>query len=88
MQGNKTHEQQKRILERKEDVPSPNRSDAQKQFNAAAGSAKIARHGERQSEYPLSSGGMNQESDQNKHNHQTQQNHKPQRPERAQQKQD
>lgn len=88
MQGNKTHEQQKRILERKEDVPSPNRSDAQRQSEVEAGSAKVARQGVRQSEYPVSSGGMSQESDHNKHNHQTQQSHKPQTPEPAQEKQD
>ena len=85
MQGKKTHEQQKRILERKEDVPSPN-ADAQKR--AVADAAKIARRGGRESEFSVSSGGMNQESDHNKHNRQTQQGHKPQAPEPAQQKQD
>jgi hypothetical protein len=88
MQGKKTHEQQKRILERKPDVPSPDRSDAEKQADAVLGSAKVARRGGRESEFPVSSGGMNQESDHNKHNFQTQQNHKPQMPEPAQEKQD
>jgi hypothetical protein len=88
MQGKKTHEQQQRILERKGDVPSANRSDADRQAEAVAGSAKVARKGGRQSEFPISSGGMNQESDHNKHNHQTQSGHKPQVPEPAQEKQD
>lgn len=87
MQGKKTHEQQQRILERKPDVPSPDRSDAEKQADAIAGTAKVPRREGRQSEFPVSSGGMNQESDHNKHNRQTQQGHKPQRPEPAQQKQ-
>ena len=88
MQGKKTHEQQKRILERKDDLPSPDRSDAEKQADAISGAGKVARRGGRQSEFPVSSGGMNQESDHNKHNDQTQQGHKPQIPEPAQQKQD
>jgi hypothetical protein len=88
MQGRKTHEQQKRILERKADVPAPDRTDAQKQADAVAGAAKVARREGRQSEYPVSSGGMNQESDHNKHNHPTQPGHKPQIPEPAQEKQD
>jgi hypothetical protein len=88
MQGKKTHEQQVRILERKDDVPSAVRSDAQKQRQAIDGSAKVARRAGRQSEFAVSSGGMNQESDHNKHNHATQQGHKPQTPEPAQQKQD
>ena len=76
-----------RILERKGDVPSPDRTDAQKQADAVHGSAKVARTGKRQSEFPVSSGGMNQESDHNKHNRQSQQGHKPQVPEPAQEKQ-
>jgi hypothetical protein len=88
MQGPKTHEQHKRILERKDDVPSSRRSDAARQADAIAGAAKVSRREGRQSEFPVSSGGMNQESDHNKHNRQTQQHHKPQKPEPAQQKQD
>ncbi|MDQ8729305.1 hypothetical protein [Bradyrhizobium sp. LHD-71] len=88
MQGNKTHEQHKRILERKADVPSPTRSDAEKQADAVAKSARALRRNARQSEFPISSGGMNQESDHNKHNRRTQDGHKPQTPEPAQQKQD
>jgi hypothetical protein len=88
MQGKKTHEQQVRTLERKDDVPSPNRSGAQKQAKVEMGTAKVARREGRQSEFPISSGGMNQESDHNKHNHQTQPGHAPQTPEQAQEKQD
>jgi hypothetical protein len=88
MQGKKTHEQQKRILERKEDIPSPDRSDAQRQADAINEGSKVARRAGRQSEFAVSSGGMNQESDHNKHNRQTQQGHKPQTPEPAQEKQD
>ena len=88
MQGKKTHEQQKRILERKEDVSAPDRSDAEKQAAAIDSAGRVARREPRQSEFPVSSGGMNQESDHNKHNRQTQHGHKPQKPERAQEKQD
>ena len=88
MQGKKTHEQQMRTPERKDDMPAKNRTDAQRQADAVQGSAKVARGDKRQSELPVSSGGMNQESDHNKHNHQTQQGHKPQTPEPAQEKQD
>lgn len=88
MQGNKTHEQQVRILERKDDVPSPHRTDAQRQADAVSGSTKVPDREKRQSEYSVSSGGMNQESDHNKHNHQTQQGHKPPKPEPAQAKKD
>lgn len=87
MQGRKTHEQRKRILERKEDVPAPDRSDAEKQAAAIGGAAKVARREPRQSEFPVSSGGMNQESDHNKHNRRTQQGHEPQTPMPAQEKQ-
>jgi hypothetical protein len=88
MQGKKTHEQQKRMLERKDDLPSPHRSDSQKQAEAVGSAARTARRHGRQSEFAVSSGGMNQESDHNKHNRQTQQGHKPQTPEPAQEKQD
>jgi hypothetical protein len=88
MQGPKTHEQHKRILERKDDVPSSNRPDATRQADAIASSAKVVRREGRQSEFPVSSRGMNQESDHNKHNRQTEQRHKAPKPEPAQQKQD
>ena len=87
MQGKKTHEQQVRILERKEDVPSPDPSGAEKQRQAIDGSGKVVRREGRQSEFPVSRGGLNQESDHNKHNHRTQEGHGPQTPEPAQEKQ-
>ncbi|WP_314945784.1 hypothetical protein [Bradyrhizobium cosmicum] len=85
MQGRKTHEQQKRILERKPDVP-----DA-RELEQAAGheldtSARRARPEARQSEFPVSRGGLNQESDHNKHNNPGQSGHKPPKPTPAEQK--
>jgi hypothetical protein len=75
MQGNKTHEQLVRNLERKDDMPKPTET---------AGGAPAATHGPndtgaRQSEMQVSRGGMNQESrDHNKHNNAGQSGHKPQ----------
>ncbi|MCK1360830.1 hypothetical protein [Bradyrhizobium sp. 199] len=86
MQGNKTHEQQLRILERKDDVPD------QRQLDQAIGRKpednavhQINRQA-RQSEFPVSRGGLNQESDHNKHNDSGQSGHKPPKPTPAQQK--
>jgi hypothetical protein len=82
MQGPKTHEQQLRTLERKPDIP-----DARHESQQAATHA--ARHpNARQREFPVSHGGMNQESDHNKHNDPGQAGHKPQKHSAAQQKQD
>ena len=79
LQGRKTHEQQLRILERKPDVPDARQSDDDL-ARAQAGSARSPRHQEaRQSEFPVSRGGLNQESQHNKHNHQEQAGHKPQK---------
>jgi hypothetical protein len=79
MQGPKTREQQKRILERKPDV----------ERNRPADSAQTIRNrGARQSEFPISQHGMNQESEHNKHNDPGQSGHKPQRHGPAEQKQD
>jgi hypothetical protein len=64
MQGSKTHEQQLRILDRKPDHPGT--------------PAPYANPDVRQSEFPISRGGMNQESDHNKHNDPGQPGHKPQ----------
>jgi len=72
MQGKKTHEQQLRILEKKEDVPDSRR---------AAGDtepAHTAVRSKRRSEFEVSRGGMNQESDANKHNQGGQSGHRPQ----------
>lgn len=86
MQGRKTHEQQVRILERKPDVADG------KEFDQAAGrSARdpaihTTQPEARQSEFPVSRGGLNQESDHNKHNHAGQSGHKAPWPTLAQQK--
>jgi hypothetical protein len=72
MQGKKTHEQQLRILENKDDVP-----DARKR-NRPEERAHVAARDERESEFAVSRGGVNQESDHNKHNDGDQTGHKPQ----------
>ena len=72
MQGKKTHEQQLRILENKDDVPDARRG------NPAPERAHVATRDERESEFPVSRGGVNQESDHNKHNDAGQSGHKPQ----------
>ncbi|CAN7705753.1 hypothetical protein LJR220_006911 [Bradyrhizobium sp. LjRoot220] len=88
MQGKKTHEQQRRILERKSDVPDARRT-AEEAANRAGQDTTVhkARAGVRQSEFPVSRGGLNQESDHNKHNNPGQSGHAPQQPGPAEQKQ-
>jgi hypothetical protein len=82
MQGPKTHEQQLRILEKK-----PDESDARR--GTPRGGAQAIKHPQaRQSEFPVSRGGMNQESDHNKHNDPGQSGHKPQKHTEAEVKQD
>ena len=82
MQGPKTHEQQLRILEKKPDMPDARR-------DAPASGSRLVKHPEaRQSEFPVSQRGMNQESDHNKHNDQGQTGHKPQNHTEAEEKQD
>jgi hypothetical protein len=81
MQGPKTHEQQLRILERKPDMPDERQPEP--------AMPKPARNPEaRQSEFPVSQGGMNQESHHNKHNDPGQSGHKPQKHSEAEEKQD
>ena len=63
MTGRKTHEQFLRELERKPDIPDPRQSGA-----AEPERQHRAQRGARQSEFPVSEHGMNQESDQAKHN--------------------
>src|SRR5215203_86200 len=63
MQGPKTHEQQLRILEKKPDMPDARRATTPPTPTARNPDA-------RQSEFPVSRHGMNQESDHNKHNDQ------------------
>ncbi|MEZ2142991.1 hypothetical protein AAE026_11835 [Bradyrhizobium sp. DN5] len=86
MQGKKTHEQQVRILERKPDVPNARELD--QAIGRKSGDAAIhhARPDARHSEYAVSRGGLNQESDHNKHNDPGQSGHKPPKPMPAQQK--
>src|SRR4051794_13600012 len=76
-QGRKTHEQQLRMLQRMPDFPDERQLDNEL---ARTGSARSLKHQEaRQSEYPVSRGGLNQESQHNKHNHREQAGHKPQK---------
>jgi hypothetical protein len=78
-QGKKTHEQQLRILERKPDVPDARQIEEELAHTPDRG-AKTAKGGGRQSEFSVSRGGLNQESQHNKHNHSGQPGHKPQKP--------
>lgn len=65
MPGRKTHEQQIRMFENKDDLPKGNETDM-----PDAGMPQRPTHPEaRQSEMAVSQGGMNQESAHNKHNH-------------------
>ena len=79
LQGKKTHEQQLRILERKPDVPDARQVEEDVARTLRDGSAKTAKRGGRQSEFAVSRGGLNQESQHNKHNHPGQSGHKPQK---------
>jgi hypothetical protein len=74
----KTREQFKRTLERKPDMPK--QGDAATLGNQADTTHPPHTPEARQSELPVSRGGMNQESRQhNKHNHPTQGGHGPQK---------
>jgi hypothetical protein len=87
MQGPKTHEQQLRILEKKPDVSAGRRAGLAGPSNTTP--SRAMKHPEaRQSEFPISRGGMNQESDHNKHNEPGQSGHKPQQHSPAEEKQD
>jgi hypothetical protein len=71
-QGNRTHEQFRRTLERKDDLA--NRQELESSGGIETHAAA------RRSEMPVSGRGMNQESrDHNKHNHPGQSGHKPQK---------
>jgi len=72
MQGKKTHEQQLRILENKDDVPDARRRQPPTE------EAHVPERDKRESEFAVSRGGVNQESDHNKHNDSGQHGHKPQ----------
>jgi hypothetical protein len=66
-QGRKTKEQQTRTLERKPDLPRRN-ADGEIAADKRAGRAPpLMDRSKRQSEYPVSRRGMNQESQHNKH---------------------
>ena len=71
-QGKKTHEQQLRILERKDDHP-----DARRPRDTGE-RAQVPERDQRQSEFSVSRGGVHQESDHNKRNEPGQRGHKPQ----------
>ena len=86
MRGKKTHEQQVRILERKPDVPDAQELDRALGRNVEETAGHRARPEARQSEFPVSRGGLNQESDHNKHNDAGQSGHKPPKPTATQQK--
>jgi hypothetical protein len=84
MQGRKTHEQQIRILQRGADVPDTRQ--VEQGHNPQDRAVHRARPEARQSEFPVSRGGLNQESDHNKHNNPGQSGHKPPKPSAQQQK--
>ncbi|MCK1711493.1 MULTISPECIES: hypothetical protein [unclassified Bradyrhizobium] len=86
MQGKKTHEQQVRILERKPDVPDARELDRALGRNPEEHRARHARSEARHSEFPVSRGGLNQESDHNKHNRAGQSGHMRPKPTPPQQK--
>ncbi|MCK1718134.1 hypothetical protein IVA81_10200 [Bradyrhizobium sp. 141] len=80
MQSKKTHEQQLRILERKPDVPEARQIEEEIARTQHDGGAKTAKRSGRQSEFPVSRGGLNQESKHNKHNDPGESGHRPQKP--------
>lgn len=91
-QGDKTHEQFLRNLERKDDVPKER--EVQQTDISAPSPVHRPHHPEaRDSEMPVSLRGMNQESDHNKHNHsgqggeKGQPGHRPQKHHREEEKQ-
>jgi hypothetical protein len=86
MQGRKTHEQQVRILERKPDFPDARQTEEALARTGSDDTVHKPRQGARQSEWPVSRGGLNQESVHNKHNDPGQSGHKPQQPGLAEQK--
>jgi hypothetical protein len=87
MQGPKTQEQQLRILENKPSVPDARQMDAVLGANNPP-SPRLQNPQARQSEFPVSRHGVNQESDHNKHNDPGQSGHKPQKHSEAEEKQD
>jgi hypothetical protein len=87
MAGNKTHEQQLRILEGKDDVPKEREVEDAASRDATRSRTPHDRDA-RHSEMAVSRGGMHQESrDHNKHNNPGQSGHKPQKHSPAEEKQ-
>jgi hypothetical protein len=68
------------MLERKPDVPDSRQIEEEIARKQHDGGTKTAKRGGRQSEFSVSRGGLNQESQHNKHNHMGQSGHKPQKP--------
>jgi hypothetical protein len=67
-QGKKTKEQQRRTLEGKPDLPREDSDgDIAADDDDEVGQARALDRSKRQSEFPVSRGGMNQESQHNKH---------------------
>jgi hypothetical protein len=83
MTGNKTREQQRRILEGKDDMPDPRQLEAERQAGSDRPTPRPEHPEARQSEFAVSAGGLNQESDHHKHNDPGQTGHKPQKHSRA-----
>ncbi len=80
MAGRKTREQQVRTFERKDDYPDGVREDDTTKRLMETATSQGARHREaRQSEFPVSRQGMNQESAHNKHKDGGQEGHEPQK---------
>jgi hypothetical protein len=86
MQGNKTHEQLTRTLERKPDMPDARRVEAESGEDTGAGLPRETHPEARQSEFAVSVQGAAQESDHNKHNNGGQAGHKPQKHSAAEEK--
>jgi hypothetical protein len=87
LQGRKTHEQQLRTLERQPDVPDGRQTEAATNRAGRDEAAHVPKRAARESEFPVSRGGLHQESrDHNKHNRSGQAGHKPQQHGPAEQK--
>ena len=67
-QSRKTHEQQLRMLERKPDMPDSRQVEQEIARIQEGGAVRHPRRDARQSELEVSRGGLNQESQRNKHN--------------------
>lgn len=68
LQGRKTHEQQLRMLERKPDMPDSRQVEQEIARIQAGGAVRHPTRDARQSELEVSRGGLDQESQHNKHN--------------------